>query len=431
MTKQIKILDTSVLLDDPTIVKKLPDSRIIIPFVVLKELDQKKSKQDEIGRNAREIIRILDSLKGDISQGVEIERNSTIEIYNNETKNNNKTVDEYIIETALFFLQEKEDVCLISQDINMRVRAKSLKIKSEPILESIIGEGSTNLNHKIYTGIGEIELNDDDLNIIMSGKNKSVNLAKYGDIKIYPNQFLKILNDDSESTYGIVKINDNKKLLHTIKNFHNTKNLDCKPKNIEQNLAINLMLDTDINLVSLSGRAGTGKTLLSLACALYLNRTEKKRIIITKPMVPVGRDLGFLPGNLEEKVNPYMGSIFDNLRYLVPDDGYLESMLEHGEIEISPIQLFRGRNLNNCLWVIDESQNCSKLEIKTLITRAGENTKIFLTSDPEQIDTPYLDSFNNGAVYAIEKLKKYEITGHITLLKGERSKLATLAAEQL
>jgi len=430
--KPIKVLDTSALLDDPTIVRKIPNSRIVIPFATLKELDQKKSKQDEIGRNAREIIRILDSLEGDISEGVAFEQNSTIEILNIECKTNGKTVDEYIIETAKMLSQKEKDVCLISQDINMRVRAKSLKIKAEPILTNGF-HGSTNLNPKIYTGIGEVELDDNDLNVFMSGKDKNINLTKYINDKIefYPNQFLRISNDDTGSTFGIIKIVDDKKILRTIKNYSHFKQLDCKPRNLEQNLAINLMLDPSIHLVSLSGRAGTGKTLLALACALYLQRTDKRRIIITKPTVPVGRELGFLPGSVEEKVNPYFGSIFDNLRFLIPDDNYLEDMIRSSEIEISPLQLFRGRSLNNVLWLLDESQNTTKLEMKTLVTRAGENTKIFMTSDPEQIDTPYLDSFNNGAVYSIEKLKNSDIVGHVTLTKGERSKLATLAAAEL
>lgn len=432
MAKAVKILDTSALLDDPTIVKKIPDARIVIPFATLKELDQKKSKQDEIGRNAREIIRILDSLDGDISSGVPYEQNSTLEILNIEFKNNGKTVDEYIIETAKILSQKEKDVCLISQDINMRVRAKSLKIKAEPILTNGF-HGSTNLNPKIYTGIGEVELDDNDLNIFMSGKDKNINLTKYinEETKYYPNQFLKVSNDVSGSTFGIIKIVDGKHILRTIKNYSHFKQLDCKPRNLEQNLAINLMLDSSIHLTSLSGRAGTGKTLLALACALYLQRTDKRRIIITKPTVPVGRELGFLPGSVEEKVNPYFGSIFDNLRFLIPDDNYLEDMIKSAEIEVCPIQLFRGRSLNNILWVLDEGQNNTKLEMKTLITRAGENTKIFMTSDPEQIDTPYLDSFNNGAVYCIEKLKNSDLVGHVTLTKGERSKLATLAAAEL
>lgn len=433
MPKAVKILDTSALLDDPTIVKKIPDARIVIPFATLKELDQKKSKQDEIGRNAREIIRILDSLEGDISSGVPYEQNSTLEILNIEFKNNGKTVDEYIIETAKILSQKEKDVCLISQDINMRVRAKSLKIKAEPILTNGF-HGSTNLNPKIYTGIGEIELDDNDLNIFMSGKDKNINLTKYinEETKYYPNQFLKISNDVSGSTFGIIKIVDGKHILRTVKNYTHFKQLDCKPRNLEQNLAINLMLDSSIHLVSLSGRAGTGKTLLALACALYLQRTEKKRIIITKPMVPVGnKELGFLPGSVEEKINPYFGSIFDNLRYLVPDDSYLESMILNNDLVLEPISLFRGRSISNSVLLIDELQNNTKLESKTLITRVGENTKVLFTADPEQIDTPYLDSINNGAVYCVEKLKHSELVGHLTLTKGERSKLATLAAAEL
>lgn len=437
MLNKIKVIDTSALLDDPLIINKLENAEIIIPFSVLKELDQKKIKQDEIGRNSREIIRILDGLSGEISTGVEINNNCRLRVFDfyNGSANGKKT-DELVIGTAKHFKDSgNEEVTLISQDINMRVRAKSLGIKSEPINDDDIFYLNKDVQENIYSGIGEVELDDTDLTKIEKGSKKAdpIDLKKYGKVfkNCSPNQFLLIQNDPSNSTYGMIKFFEDKKYLYPVTNYLYSKSLECKPKNIEQNLAINLMLDDNIHFVSMIGNAGTGKTLLSLVCALYYYKREGRRIIVTKPMVPVGRDLGFLPGDVEEKMAPWMGSIFDNLRLLLPDDNYIKDMMHRGDLSIEPISLFRGRSIPNSIIIVDELQNCSKLETKTIITRAGENTKIFVTADLQQIDNIYTDSINNGATYCVEKFKGHEITGHITLTKGERSKLATLAATVL
>jgi len=422
-----KIIDTSALVDNPHSIFTFENTNIIIPFPVLKELDSLKKNQDEVGRNARETVNLLDKLEGDLQKGVDLGKGSNLKVLDMNF-NGCKTVDDKVIHITKD-LMSKETVSLVSQDINMRVQAKSLGI----IAESLNGNGSHNLSLDIYKGVEHVFFNDEDLTSINNRRSKGVCVDEYEEQygPFFPNQFLVIDNDPSGYTAGIIKIKEGKKILLPIKDYKNAKGMECTPKNQEQNMAMNLMLDPDIHLTSLVGTAGTGKTLLALSAALTLHKEYGKTIVITKPTIPVGKDLGFLPGDVSAKMNPWMGSIFDNLSLLLPDKEYIKTMIEKEDIRIEPIQLFRGRSIPNSVIVVDEFQNCSKLETKTILTRSGKNTKIFFTADLNQIDTPYVDSRSNGATYCIEKLKQYDIIGHILLTKGERSPLSTLCSKVL
>ncbi len=430
MEKETKVVDTSALLDNPRFIYSFENTDLIIPFPVLKELDNLKKNQDEVGRNAREIVRILDGLEGDIQNGVNLENGTTLKIHNMQF-NGCKSTDEKVIYVASEFGKTNKRSSLISQDINMRVQAKSLGLKAE----ALNGHGDqSNLSSEIYSGMGTIVLEDRDLTIINGSKGETIFLKKYESFgPFFPNQFLVVENDPSGNTIGMVKTDtkNGDKILIPIKNYRSWGGLECRPRNVEQNLAMNLMLSPDIHLTSLVGTAGTGKTLLALSAALSLHKNQGKTIVITKPTVPVGRDLGFLPGDIMDKMNPWLGSIFDNLSFLLPDKHYVNEMIEKEDIRIEPIQMFRGRSIPNSVIIVDELQNCSKLETKTILTRSGKDTKIFFTADLNQIDNPYVDSQTNGATYCVEKLKAYDLVGHILLKKGERSALATLAAEVL
>lgn len=429
MTTKNYVIDTSAILDDPNVVNKCDvNSKITIPFCVLKELDQKKRKEDDLGRNAREFTRMLDDLTEDISVGCSIEQGNTIRVFDID-KNKSLPADEQIILIMKELTKQNPETYLISQDINMRVRAKSVGLKTK----NIESNGDNKLSN-LYTGIGKIYLIDEDLSLFYNAKSSQNLYLNYYENEFgpfYPNQFLVINNDAGGHTIGIVKTDEQGKYLKNIKNYNKSKSLECKPKNIEQNLAINLMLDDDITMVSLCGNAGTGKTLLALSCAIYLYREKQTKIVITKPNVPVGKDYGHLPGDIMDKMNPWLGSIYDNLNLLLPDKDYVDAMIENGIITIQPIYLSRGRSIPNSIIVVDEMQNCSKLETKTILTRCGENTRVFFTADLNQIDNSYVDKTTNGAAYCIEKLKYFDLTGHITLSRGERSAFSTLASKEL
>lgn len=440
MEETIVVVDTSVLLYDYQSILNIEGDRIIIPLPVLDELDKKKENQDETGRNARSTNRFLDSQEGDISTGVELENGSILQVLDCDNLSKSKTVDERIIDLAKNLQGQNGNVVkILSQDIGMKVRAKGRGISAYSLnQDDLKSQELEEAKRKIYSGIGEIDLSQDDINEFYN--NKFVYIDKYEkNCEYFCNQFLIIkgaYKRGSVDCIGIVKKHDNKKCLKQIIDYRCTKKrygLSNPPKNLEQNLSMNLMLDRDIHATTLLGVAGTGKTLMALECAMHelMYNDNIDYIILTKPMVPVGKSFGFLPGNVEEKFSPWLGSLFDNLRLIMSHKEDLDNYLEQGVIRIEPIELFRGRSIPNSVIIVDELQNCTKIQAKTIFTRAGANTKIFATADIDQIDDPYLDYFNNGAVHCIERFKESDLIGHMTLEEGERSSLATLASKVL
>lgn len=429
MPRNYCVVDTSVLIDDPQSIYRFENSEVLIPFPVLGELDSIKKDPSDLGRNAKECIRALDNLEGDISEGAGLPNGSRLKVIPIESNGKIQKADDQIIFAAQCLKDKGHDVTLYSQDINMRVRAKSLKIKT-----SSINIQSIDIESDIYSGSGDIELADEDFAQFYDRDNPHVDLEDYMQgVELYPNQFLYITNDKRRQSVGIVKVEGGKYVLRPVSDFrHNKNSLSISPRNLEQNLAMNLMFDPNIHFVSLIGKAGTGKTLLALQAAIHMMEKEDKTIVVTKPTEAVGRrNIGFLPGGVDEKMEAWLGSVFDNLRYIYGDETYVQSLLDARRIKIDSISLFRGRSIPNSVIIVDELQNCSKLEAKTILTRAGDNTKIFVTADINQIDNPYVDQYSNGAAYCVEKLKHFDLVGHITLTKGERSALATLASENL
>tara|TARA_B100001121_G_C18677193_1_gene616791 strand:- start:380 stop:1714 length:1335 start_codon:yes stop_codon:yes gene_type:complete len=437
--KKIFVLDTSVILHDHNALNCFEENDVAIPITVLEELDNFKRGNDTKNYEAREFIRILDRLsnaftlqdwisingskKGKFKIVMENEDLSSdaVKIFGN--KNDHK-----ILNTALSLQKAhlSELVILVSKDINLRLKAKALNINAEDFETGKIDRDST-----LYTGRQVVEDVESDF------INK---LYKQGQL-----EDLNVLEDKVTANGFYILKNGKTSVLSYFNPFD--KNLErvekqyvygIKPRNAEQTFALHALLNPDIKLVSLQGVAGTGKTLLALASALEQHNLYQQ-IVLARPIVPLSnKDIGYLPGNADDKINPYMQPLFDNLKFIKNQFGInekkyrkIEEMEEDGKLKISALAFIRGRSLSNVIFIVDEAQNLTPHEVKTIITRAGENTKIIFTGDVFQIDTPYLDEQSNGLSYLIDRLKGNELFAHVTLEKGERSELANLANELL
>ena len=444
MAKKTYVLDTNIYLTNFNAIYSFKNNDILIPFKILEEIDNHKKRQDLVGKNARSIIRILDNLrsKGSLSNGVRLRKGagivkvSNIDItsdflngYNLDWDDpDNIIIGSTIIESCL---NPNRKHILVSQDINMRVKCDSLGITCEGYVTSQV----VNNAEEVYTGLVP-HLVDDQL-IDRFYDDEDIILEK-GETTFFPNQFIMLVSSANEKKTALARFVDYKSPLKKIINVKNGEIWGIKPRNKEQNFAIDLLLDDDVKIVSLIGKAGTGKTLCAVAAGLQQvvkggkEEPRYKRLIVSRPVQPLGRDLGFLPGTLDEKMGPWLAPIQDNLRSLLGNDNVTIKMYqEQGIIEIEALTYIRGRSISDAFIIIDESQNLTARELKTIITRVGHNTKIVLTGDIEQIDNIYVDETSNGLTYAIEKFKPHGIHGHITLDKGERSEVATLAAKIL
>ncbi|MBP3040602.1 PhoH family protein [Bacillaceae bacterium Marseille-Q3522] len=436
---KIYVLDTNVLLQDPNAIFSFEDNEVVIPAVVLEEIDSKKRYMDEIGRNARQFSRIMDKLRqgGKLHENILLDHGGSVRIELNHRsfhqlqevfleKNNDNRI--LAVAKNLSIEEEAKTVILVSKDALMRVKADAIGLLAEDFLHDRVIE-----NKQIYSGFSEIYV---DLKLINQFyQNGELLLSEIGNHDCYPNQFF-VLKDALGSSASAIGVADPsvKKLKKLV--FQNEHIWGIRSRNIQQLMAFEILLRKDLPLITLIGKAGTGKTLLALASGLI--QTEDlsiyKKLLIARPIVPVGKDLGFLPGEKQEKLRPWMQPIFDNLEYLfnVKKPGELDAILAGmGSIEVEALTYIRGRSIPDQFIIIDEAQNLTKHEVKTILTRVGENSKIVLMGDPAQIDHPYLDAFNNGLTYVVEKMKKEAISGHIKLIKGERSKLAQLAADLL
>lgn len=443
MQKKIFILDTNVLIHNPQSLFSFAEHRVVIPIVVIEEIDQFKKGVDEKSRNARQIGRYLDSLRtrGSLQEGVETEHGGTIQVTVNKDVTDTASKlffldrnDNLIIGTALYFKNKYPDceVTLVSKDANVRIKADSVGINAENY------ETDTIKFDEFYTGWENLELETaeyDDL----TGRKYFPNT--YGDF--YPNEFIRVMDKYDSSRSKIRRFMSSHNAFYELQSYFGQDVFGIKARNFEQEMALDLLLDDDIKLVSLSGKAGTGKTLLAMAAGLQKVVEESKysRLVISRPISPLGKDLGYLPGSKAEKFNPWMQPIYDNMDILLSlheDRGEniknkkkatIFDFMDYGFLELEPLTYIRGRSLPDQFIIIDEAQNLTPHEMKTIITRAGENTKLVLTGDPYQIDIPYLDSQSNGLSVAVEKLKHEDLVGHVTLEKGERSKLADMAAK--
>lgn len=428
------VLDTNVILHSYTALTSFSDNKVVIPFVVIEELDRFKGLSDERGRNARSAIRFLDKLrtKGKLYEGVSIENKGVIKVeldINSKAHAPNgfelKGSDWKILSTCLYLQSKGEKVIFISKDMNARIMADVLKIETQDFEKFKINF------EEIYTGWQEMELSSDEISGFYKKKEIKVKA------ELLPNQFL-LMKEKNGSSSAIGRYSAKTKTVVPLR-FGDNAIWGVKPLNVGQKFAFELLLDDAVSLVCLIGKAGTGKTLLALAAGLQKVTDDKiyKRIIVSRPIVPLGKDIGYLPGTKEEKLENWMQPIFDNLEFILDrgkendEKETMKYLLDSKVIELEAITYIRGRSIPRQYMIVDEAQNLTPHEIKTVISRAGTGTKIILTGDPYQIDNPYLDANSNGLSYTIEHFKGQEIFGQIFLEKSERSKLASLAAELL
>ncbi len=441
--KKIFVLDTSVILYDHNSVNNFDDNDVAIPIQVLEELDTFKKGGDSKNYEARSFIRFLNTVSSDslLDHWVKIKgtksngkgRLKIVKEIDNLKHNAADTFDDYkndnkIINAALSLQQEfpQTDVILVSKDICLRVKAKAFTLNAEDYLTGKIA----NLD-KLYTGKSIVD-DIDSMVIDQLFKDGRIPAKSVSKTKFPYNHFL-IMNNGKKSALGYYNSGEDQ-----VERVEKRTVYHIKPRNAEQAFAIHALLDPDIKLVTLRGVAGTGKTLMALASALE-QRSNFHQIYITRPIVPLSnKDIGFLPGDANAKIDPYMQPIWDNLKFIKSqykqtDREYkrITDMVQSDKIAIAPLAYIRGRTLNNVFFIVDEAQNLTPHEIKTIITRAGENTKIVFTGDINQIDTPYLDAESNGLSYLIDKVKNHRLFCHVNLEKGERSELANLANELL
>ncbi|MBZ9533400.1 PhoH family protein [Cytobacillus oceanisediminis] len=440
---KIYVLDTNVLLQDPYSIFSFSDNDVVIPAVALEEVDSKKRYMDEIGRNARQISRLIDNLRetGKLHDKIPLENGGTLRIELNHRSFHElqeifveKTNDNRILAVAknLSIEESKKEngrtVILVSKDTLVRVKADAIGLVSEDFLSDRVVE-----NDHLYTGFMDVQVTIDVLNRFY--ENGQLPIGEIGNGIYYPNQFLILKDVLGSSSSALAIVDPSRKYVKKLV-FDHEHIWGIRPRNVQQTMAIEMLLKKDMPLVTLIGKAGTGKTLLALASGLMQTEDfgDYKKLLVARPIVPMGKDLGFLPGEKEEKLRPWMQPIFDNLEYLfnTKKPGELEAILAGmGSIEVEALTYIRGRSIPDQFIIIDEAQNLTKHEVKTILTRVGEGSKIVLMGDPEQIDHPYLDAFNNGLSYVVERFKDQPIAGHVKLVKGERSSLAQLAADLL
>tara|TARA_R110002020_G_scaffold159284_2_gene342988 strand:+ start:938 stop:2293 length:1356 start_codon:yes stop_codon:yes gene_type:complete len=451
MAKKTYVLDTSVCLTDSDCIYNYGNNDILIPLKVLEEIDNHKKRQDSVGVNARKIIRALDDLraKGSLQTGIRLGKGKGIlKIADHATHElpydlDRSVADHVIISTAL---SEDESngsrkTILVSRDINMRVICDSIGLATEDYIENQVIKNESDL----YSGLSTCLVDDQVIDQFYEGE--LILIDKEENPGLYTNQFLMLVSSSNEKKTALSRFYNYTTPIGKVVEFKEGL-WGVRARNKEQMFALDLLMDPEIQVVSLIGKAGSGKTLMAIAAGLeqVVNnkkvkdklrdetycRTPYKRLVVSRPVMPMGRDIGFLPGSMQEKMAPWLAPVQDNLKFLTGDDQTtLDDYMHRGLIEVEALTYIRGRSIANAFIVIDEAQNLTAHEIKTILTRVGEGTKIVLTGDIEQIDNIYVNEMSSGLTHAIEKLKAYKLSGHITLEKGERSNVATLAAKAL
>lgn len=432
------ILDTNVLLHDPNSILNFEDNHVLIPIEVIEEIDRFKRDSSERGQNARSVSRMLDDLRkrGSLSEGVKLDNGGRLKIIFRDEKshgasngNGKMTVDSRIVALAQQIQKSssRRKTVLISKDINLRLKADALGLAAEDYETDRVSVTD------LYSGMFELMLPETEIAAFRA--NGELPLKKTG--KYWPNEFCTLIEDANPKRTALAKVDPTGTKLIPI--------VDCRegiygirPRNREQHFAFDALLDERIKLVTLMGKAGTGKTLLAMAAGLkrtVLDR-EYRRLVVARPTVSMGKELGFLPGSLEEKLNPWMQPIHDALEMLGDlnmghDSRRTTDLMRNGSIVVEALSYIRGRSIAHQFMIIDEAQNLTPLEVKTIITRVGNGTKIVFTGDPWQIDNPYVDSSSNGFNYIVSRFRRHAIAAHVEMQKGERSELAELAANIL
>ena len=439
--RKIFILDTSVMLYDKCSIHSFGNNDVLIPLVALDELDRFKDKKGVVGENARYVNRFLDDLRkvGNLHSGIKISSGQKIKVdiktkYKVPVGLDASSPDNQMIGLALELTRKKEaPVIMVTKDINFRVKCDALGITAEDYLKDKVELAS---EEGFYRGYVDFDYKEDNSIIELcysdlSGSNREIIEDIEGKIqrKLCENEFVCV-KSGSQSFLG--RFFDQK--LHQVKSTEEmTSGLAfVKERNREQLYALNLLNDDSIPLVTITGLAGSGKTYLTLLAGIEgLHSGRYRRIVITRNVQPVGRDIGFLPGDMNDKMMPWIAPIMDNFRQGLKDNDltFFTAMKDKGDIEIAPLAFMRGRTFADTFLIMDEAQNCTIHELKTVITRMGSNSKIVLLGDVDQIDTPYIDTHSNGLTVVSEKFKNEKVAGHIQLKKGERSYLSSIAAE--
>tara|TARA_R110002072_G_scaffold68593_6_gene166841 strand:+ start:891 stop:2252 length:1362 start_codon:yes stop_codon:yes gene_type:complete len=453
MAKKKYVLDTSVCLTDADCIYSYDNNDIIIPLKVLEEIDKHKKRQDSVGINARKIIRSFDELRenGCLQKGVRIGKGkgilkvSTFDNLSSLPESLDPSVpDHVIIGTAIqeSKLQPIRKTFMVSRDINMRVISDAVGLPSQDYKENQIIKS----DGELYSGMVVCLLDDQEIDHFYNGD--EIYLDKEEHPSLYPNQFIMLVSSANDKKTALCRFSSfNSPLLKVSE--HRDGLWGVRARNKEQMFALDLLMDPTIQVVSLVGKAGSGKTLIALAAGLEqvisnpnIQKISKtglynkdglyKKLVVSRPVMPMGKDIGFLPGTMHEKMAPWLAPVQDNLKFLTGDDQTtLDQYIDNGLIEMEALTYIRGRSISNAFIIIDEAQNLTSHEIKTILTRVGEGTKIILTGDVEQIDNIYINEMSSGLTHAVERFKAEMLSGHVTLKKGERSNVATLAAKLL
>ena len=441
------VLDTNVLLHNPNALFSFADNHVVIPFDVLEELDKFKKDTSDVGRSARTAIRHLDGLreKGHLMDGVEWNgHGGTVRvcIEHNPTPVpglSSDSPDNRIIGVAYRLKHQGKHTIFISKDINARIKSDSLGIQTEDFENQKVDYES------LYSGYRELTVPPAVIDRLYTDKRIPVTDPVLAGLtpRLNPNEYVLFKAQGEESQTGLARFVPTQAAVLPLSRVKKPI-FGVTPRNLQQIMALDLLLDDDVQMVTLMGTAGTGKTLLALAAGMFKCFTDShyERLLVARPIMPMGRDIGYLPGSKDEKLSAWMKPIFDNLEFLLTDrrvhsgetaniEAKLKSYLESGKIVLEALTYIRGRSIPHQFMIVDEAQNLTPHEIKTIASRVGEGTKLVLTGDAEQIDNPYLDANSNGLSYTIEKLKASELVGHVTLVRPERSSLASLIVKEL
>ena len=431
------VLDANVLLYDPEAMLAFPGGEVVIPITAMEDIDQFKGEMSETGRNARMVATTIDRYrrKGNLAKGVEQPNGSTIrvQIWNRDEESFPRELDlrkssNRVLATALQMARDgKAKTVLVSQDTNLRIKANALGI------EAVAYEGGHSDVSELYSGFT--------VQTVVGKQIEEYRGREWLEVegRFHPNHCLIVQEDGGEGAYEIFRYDAGRQMFHPIRDL--SKGVwEIAPRNPQQAVALEMLMDPQLSVVTLMGKAGTGKTLLALAAGLQMMMEDNtySKMLVSRPIFPMGRDLGYLPGTLEEKLEPWMQPIFDNLEFLVSTPGSrhgqmkgYQALIDQGLVNIEPLTYIRGRSIPKQFMIVDEAQNLTPHEIKTIITRVGTGTKIVLTGDPYQIDNPYVDSVSNGLSHVVERFKEQSMSGHVTLFRGERSALAEMAANVL
>ena len=431
------VVDTNVILFDALALNKFHNADIYIPFSVIEEIDRFKRDLGENGRNARQFSRFVDVLRsqGSLAEGVPLEKTKAY-VYVVSDANladmpkglDLSSPDNRILATAIQLEKEnpKAQIELVTKDINLRIKADVFGLDAKDY------DPDNTQIEEMYTGVKEIELDPGDIDRFYKDKS----LVPAEEFKLVSNEYVIMKDRNNPNHSAIGRFSE--KAGAVIPLIAPTDSIwGINPRNVEQSFALDCLLNDEIMFVSLVGKAGTGKTLMAIAAGLYktLDEGRFQRLLVSRPIFPMGRDIGYLPGDIEQKLNPWMQPIFDNVEFLLGADkkaaGRAQELINQGMLNIEPLTYIRGRSIPNQYLIVDEAQNLTPHEIKTIITRAGRGTKIVLTGDCYQIDNPYIDASNSGLTFSVERFKGHKISAHVTLSKGERSELAELASNIL